>query len=115
MVGLTWMADVEIYQVTFDIHSALGRCISHLTNLMTIVTALCCSGQSQKEKSEPDESFFSLHQLKCLKCLKCQTVGKQHGAPPFMSTLNCAPNVSQPNPSSYDKSQDLEGAAGLLG
>lgn len=49
MEGLTWMADVEIYQVTFDIHSALGRCISHLTNLMTIVTTLCCSDKA-KEK-----------------------------------------------------------------
>lgn len=46
------MADVEIYQVTFGIHSALGRCISHPTNLMSSVTTLCCLEQSQREKSE---------------------------------------------------------------
>lgn len=50
MGGLTWMADVEIYQVTFDIHSALGRCISHLTNLMTIVTTLCCSDKAKEKR-----------------------------------------------------------------
>ena len=48
--GLTWMTDVEIYQITFDIHSVLGGCFSYLTNFITIVTLLCCLDKA-KEKT----------------------------------------------------------------
>lgn len=44
------MADVEIYQITFDIHSELGRCISYFTILVTIVTLFCCLDEA-KEKT----------------------------------------------------------------